>query len=472
MHRKLNFTEKEDIAKFITDNDIRILNLSHIPEDGRLKTLSSSTRDIERIREMLDFGERVDGSSLFSSIEPGKSDIYIIPRTDGAFINPFATLPTLNILCDYLDEKGKPLDVSPRNVLSRAEKKLHSSKGIALKALAELEFYVVAKQQTETLFPQPPDRNYHQTTPFAMFEDLRNEAMATLDIMGIPSKYGHSEVGRVSNGNYALMEQHEIELTAQDLPKMADTIAVAKWAIRNVCARHGVSVSFSPKVDLDHAGTGMHIHYCALRNGKNIIAQRDGTPSNEALQMIGGILKLAPSLTAFGNPTPVSYLRLLASKESPMYICWGAGNRSALVRVPLWWTFRSDVETGRNLRQTLEYRGSDALANQYLLLAALTVAAHFGLENSKEALKTARRLQVGSDNQSKRIRPLPTSCSESADSLEKDRQFYESEAVFPRKLIDKTIGKLRTYGDANLWKKIKGKPRMMQKILGQYLQDG
>jgi len=135
----------EDAARLISEKGIKILNLVHIPEDGRLKTLSFSALDKERIREVLNLGERVDGSSLFSFIEPGKSDIYIRPRVGKAFVNPFASLPTLSVLCDYLGDGGEPLDVAPQTVLAKAEKKLCSSAGVTLNALAELEFYIVSK---------------------------------------------------------------------------------------------------------------------------------------------------------------------------------------------------------------------------------------------------------------------------------------------------------------------------------------
>jgi glutamine synthetase len=64
-------------------------------------------------------------------------------------------------LCGYLDENGKPLNVAPENVLVRAEEKLRSSSGIVLKALAELEFYIIAGHQSEALFPSSPENNYH-----------------------------------------------------------------------------------------------------------------------------------------------------------------------------------------------------------------------------------------------------------------------------------------------------------------------
>ncbi|MEM3824405.1 MAG: glutamine synthetase beta-grasp domain-containing protein, partial [Candidatus Bathyarchaeia archaeon] len=141
MQGMLNFAEKEEIVNFVSEKGIKILNLCHIPEDGRLKTLSFSATDKHRVYEILEFGERVDGSSLFSFIDPGKSDVYIMPQLNRVFINPFSQIPTLNILCDYLDENGKLLEVSPKSVLVRAEEKLRSSAWVTLKALAELEFY-------------------------------------------------------------------------------------------------------------------------------------------------------------------------------------------------------------------------------------------------------------------------------------------------------------------------------------------
>lgn len=202
----------------------------------------------------MEFGERVDGSSLFSFIEPGKSDIYITPKLNRAFINPFSQIPTLNILCDYLDENGKLLEVSPKSVLIRAEEKLRSSTGIVLKALAELEFYILSTQNNQILFPCAPDKNYHESTPFTKFEDLRNEILAVLADIGIATKYGHSEVGKVLTEDGVLMEQHEIELMPQNLVEMAETIAIAKWIIRNICAKYGVSASFSPKIFLHFYG--------------------------------------------------------------------------------------------------------------------------------------------------------------------------------------------------------------------------
>ncbi len=463
---------KENVLKLISQNNIRILNLCHIPEDGRLKTLSFAATDTGNVEEILELGERVDGSSLFSFLKPGRSDIYIMPQLEKAFINPFSPIPTLNIMCVYLDAVGKPLEAAPQNALARAEHKLFSSRRIVLKALAELEFYVISKQETELLFPGDPDRNYHDSAPFTRFEDVRNEILATLSNIGIATKYGHSEVGRIEEKNGEFFEQQEIELATQDLSGMAESVCISKWIVRNVCARHGLSVSFAPKIAIDHAGTGMHIHICALRNRKNLVANSDGTLSIEAMKMMGGILKFAPSLSAFANPSPISYLRFIARKESPMHICWSERNRLALIRLPLW---RSPGEKSRGADkcgETFEYRAPDAFANPYMLLAGITVAASYGLNNPREALKIAKDLHIKGSAEKKLLKTLPLSCSESADNLSRDRQLYESKGVFSPTLIARTIESLKSYKDKNLWQKLANKPEETEKMLKQYRHYG
>lgn len=471
MQATVGFTEKEDILRFIAKNGTQMLNLCHIPEDGRLKTLSFAATEKERVEEILDRGERVDGSSLFSFLEPGRSDIYISPNLDRVFINPFSQLPTLNVMCEYLDADGKPLNIAPQNVLARAEARLLSS-GIVLKALAELEFYVISKQDSEPLFQGLQDGNYHDSAPFTRFEDLRNEILLVLSHIGIATKYGHSEVGRIPNTNGEFMEQQEIELSAQNLPRMAESIAVAKWAIRNICARREVSVSFIPKIALKHAGTGMHLHLCAFRGGKNIVSHRDGSLSKDARIMIGGILRFAPSLSAFANPTPVSYLRFIARKESPMHICWSSRNRLALIRIPLWPRIRKGARAKNENGETFEYRAPDAFANSYLLLAGLATAVSYGLRNPKEALKTAEDLHLDNHGGKRQLATLPLSCSEAAHNLQRDRQLYEAHNVFPRRLIDKTVESLESYADKNLWRELRDKPDETEKLLKQYRHYG
>jgi len=254
---------------------------------------------------------------------------------------------------------------------------------------------------------------------------------------------------------------------------MAETVTIAKWIIRNTCTRHGAYVSFSPKPALEHAGNGLHIHVYGLKKDKNIITDFKGNLTIEAKQMIGGILEFAPSLTAFGNTTPVSYLRFISRKESPEYICWGTRNRLALIRIPLWWSFRKDIKGTGSHARTFEFRAPDPSANTYLLLAGIALAVEYGLKNPKKAVKIAEDLNAEKIvKRNRKHKVLPLSCSESAKNLKRDRSYYEADSVFPKRVTDGIIIKLESYKDGNLQKKLANNPEKIEELLLHYLNCG
>ena len=78
---------KADIISFIQQNDIRMVNFMYPAGDGRLKTLNFVINNQAYLEAILTCGERVDGSSLFSFIEAGSSDLYVIPRFRTAFVD-------------------------------------------------------------------------------------------------------------------------------------------------------------------------------------------------------------------------------------------------------------------------------------------------------------------------------------------------------------------------------------------------
>ena len=81
---------KDDIIRFCEESEIEMVNFRYIAEDGRLKTLNFVITSKEHLETILTQGERVDGSSLFSFIEAGSSDLYVVPRYRTAFVNPFS----------------------------------------------------------------------------------------------------------------------------------------------------------------------------------------------------------------------------------------------------------------------------------------------------------------------------------------------------------------------------------------------
>ena len=184
---------KEDIINFITANDIRVVNFRYIAGDGRLKTLNFPVSSLQYLDLILSFGERVDGSSLFSYIEAGSSDLYVIPRFSTAYIDPFAEIPTLGMLCSYFTKDGLPLESSPEYTLRKAHEEFKKTTGYTFEAMGELEFYVI--YDDDNCFPSENQRGYHESTPFTKVEAFRTEAMKLISQVGGNIKYAHSEVG-------------------------------------------------------------------------------------------------------------------------------------------------------------------------------------------------------------------------------------------------------------------------------------
>ncbi len=473
---------KQGLMKFIEKSNIQMLNFRYAAGDGRLKTLNFIITSRPQVDRILSAGERVDGSSLFSYIDAASSDLYVVPRYRTAFVNPFARAPTVDILCSYYTKEGTPVPSAPEHILRKAHRSLTQATGLTLDAMGELEFYVMFDSQHA--YPTPAQKGYQESAPFCKWEQLRCEAMQAIARAGGQIKYGHSEVGNIS-GEDREMEQHEIEFSPVALEEAADQIAIAKWMLRMIGHKYGVTISLAPKIMVGHAGSGLHIHSKLMKNGKNVMIE-SGKLSEAARRMIAGYLTLAPSLTSFANTVPTSYLRLVPHQEAPTNICWGDRNRSVLVRVPLGWLGVNDMvrhanpnETGDlpdySDSQTVEFRCPDGSANVYLLLAGLAVAARHGFEMS-DAPEVADRLYVDVNIFSKehkkvqaKLPQLPDSCYESAQRLLEQRSIYEKDDVLPPGVIDEIGKTLQSYDDKGLSERFYGKGIEIRRLVNEYL---
>jgi len=455
---------RKDLLEYCSKEKVEVLNFHYCGWDGRLKTLNFVIRDQEQLETILQAGERVDGSSLFPFIEAGKSDLYVIPRYKTAFRNPFSEVPTVDVLCDFFDRDGKPFESSPRHILANAAKALKETTGLEMHAMGELEYYVIA--DSDPLYRVADQRGYHESAPFDKFGEFRVEAMRLLTKAGCLIKYGHSEVGNFTMDGKDYV-QNEIEFLPTYIEDAADQLVIAKWIMRQLAWKKGVTLSFAPKITAGKAGSGMHIHCKFLKDGKSVMV-KDGELTDICKKAIAGFMDLGTSLPAFGNPHPLSFMRLVPNQEAPTSLCWSFSNRSALVRVPLGWTSNTDMSAKANPLETVderdfsekatfEWRASDAFADTYLLLAALCVAARHGLE-MPDALERAEKTYVGlgvniHDKANKQIHDsleqLPASCADAADELEKDRAVYTALGVFSDALVDYLEKCLKSFeGDA------------------------
>lgn len=476
---------KDDIIRFIIDNGIEMVNFMYPADDGRLKTLNFVINDLNYLETILSLGERVDGSSLFPFISAGSSDLYVLPRFRTAFVDPFAEIPTVTMLCSFFDKDGNALDSAPEHTLHKACDEFRRVTGMEFEAMGELEYYVISPSSDD--FPATDQRGYHESEPFAKYNDFRTLCMNYIARTGGRIKYGHSEVGNftLDGLNY---EQNEIEFLPVAAEDAADQLMLAKWVIRNLAARYGYNVTFAPKITTGKAGSGLHVHMRITRDGRNMVLDADRRLSDTARRAIAGLMTLAPAITAFGNANPTSYFRLVPHQEAPTNVCWGDRNRSVLVRVPLGWTSLTDMCAVANpgsdasgvdatQKQTFEIRSADGSANIYTLLAALAVAARHGFE-MPDALEVAERTYVdvnihSAENADKlaRLACLPVDCAQSADCLEAAREVFERGGVFSPGMIDSTMRRLRAYDSAEAHEALRD-DALMQTLVTRYFHCG
>lgn len=474
---------RDDIMAFVVDNDIQMVNFMYPAADGRLKTLNFVVNDLRYLETILSLGERVDGSSLFPFISAGSSDLYVVPRYRTAFVDPFADIPTVTMLCSFCDKDGKPLDSSPENTLRKACREFTATTGLRFQAMGELEYYVIDEDTHR--FPATDQKGYHESAPFVKYNDFRTLCMLYIARTGGQIKYGHSEVGNFTLDG-TVYEQNEIEFLPVDAEDAADQLMLAKWVIRNLAFREGYDVTFAPKISVGKAGSGMHIHMRMVdADGRNHMLDDNRRISDEARKAIAGLMVLAPALTAFGNTNPTSYFRLVPHQEAPTNVCWGDRNRSVLVRVPLGWTSRADMCAAVNpgqtspadvdptAKQTVEIRSADGSADIYQLLAGLAVALRYGFE-LENALEIAESTYVDVNIHDPRnaakletLRSLPVDCAGSADQLLKVRDIFESKGVFTPGMIDGIISHLRSF-DPEEASAAKEDPVKMQRMVEKY----
>jgi glutamine synthetase len=247
-----------------------------------------------------------------------------------------------------------------------------------------------------------------------------------LEASGLIVERAHHEVGTAG--------QAEINYRFDELLKAADDVMKFKYIIKNVAWRNGKSATFMPKPIFGDNGSGMHCHQSIWNEGEPLFYDETGYAglSDTARHYIGGILKHAPSLLAFTNPTVNSYHRLVPGFEAPVSLVYSQRNRSACVRIPI---------TGSNPKaKRIEFRCPDPSANPYLAFSALLLAGLDGIQNKMEPPEPIDKdiYELPPDEMAD-IDQVPTSLNAVLDSLEADHDFLTVGNVFTPDLIETWI---------------------------------
>lgn len=443
-------TPKEVLA-LCREKDVKAVDFRFMDFPGLWQHFTIPVDQLEE--DTFEDGLGFDGSSIRGWKAINESDMLVMPQPETAFIDPFTQMTTLAMVCNIQDPiTREDYSRDPRNVARKAVNYLRSS-GIADIAYfgPEAEFFIfddVRFDQTanEGFYfvdsiegqwnrgrEEGPNlgyklrhkEGYFPVPPADQMMDLRNEMMQTMVECGLTVECQHHEVGTAG--------QAEIDLKFQELVHMADQMLLYKYIIKNTAKKHGKTVTFMPKPVFSDNGSGMHTHMSLWKDGEPLFAGGSYAGlSDTALHAIGGLLRHAPSVLAFTNPTTNSYKRLVPGYEAPVNLAYSQRNRSAACRIPMY--------SPSPKAKRIEFRCPDASCNPYLAFSAMLMAAIDGIQNKIDPGDPLDKdIYDLSPEEAAEVPTTPASLGESLAALERDHEFLLLGDVFTKDVVQTWI---------------------------------
>ena len=451
------FQSFEELLKYVKDEGVEMIDIRFCDLPGIMQhfTVPVSSFDESVATDGLAF----DGSSIRGFQAINESDMALFPDPTTAYIDPFRRAKTLALNFFIHDPiSGEAYSRDPRNIARKALAYL-STTGIADTAFfaPEAEFYIFdsvrystgpnegyfhidseegwwnsGKEGDNRGYKTRFKGGYFPVAPYDHYGDLRDDMVKKLENVDLLVERAHHEVGTAG--------QAEINYRFDTLLKAADDVMKFKYIIKNTAWHAGKSVTFMPKPIFGDNGSGMHVHQSLWKDGDPLFYSETGYGglSDMARWYIGGILKHAPSLLAFTNPTVNSYHRLVPGYEAPISLVYSSRNRSASVRIPI---------TGSNPKaKRVETRFPDPSANPYLAFSALMLAGVDGIKNKIEpAAPIDKDIYELPPDEMAEIEQVPTSLGAVLDALEADHDYLTVGNVFTPDLIETWISYKREH---------------------------
>ncbi len=441
----------KDVLELMKKEGVEIVDLRFMDFPGIAQHFSVPAGEIDE--DSFTEGLGFDGSSIRGWQAINESDMIVRPVPESAFIDPFSQYKTLVMICNIGDPiTGEDYTRDPRNIARKAENYVkETGLGDTVFFGPEAEFFVFedirfdqnehsgyyfldstegrwnsGREENPNLGYKPRYKEgYFPVPPSDSLQDLRTEMVLTMMNMGIPVEAHHHEV--------ATGGQCEIDMRFAPMVQMSDAMTKYKYVIKNVARRYNKTVTFMPKPVFNDNGSGMHVHMSIWKDGKNqFFGDGYAGLSEMALYAIGGLLKHAPAVLAFTNPTTNSYKRLVPGFEAPVNLAYSRRNRSAAVRIPMY----SNSEKAKRF----EFRCPDPSSNPYLAFSAMLMAAIDGIQNKIHPGEPLdRNIYDLSPEEAAGVPKTPGSLRGALEALQADHEFLLRGDVFTEDVIETWI---------------------------------
>lgn len=273
------------------------------------------------------------------------------------------------MLGDLVNTDGSPWDCCPRTFLRDAVRELEDETGLKVLSSFEHEFMIRDEDRV-------PGRKPFTLEALLTYEPMGSRVLEALREAGLEPEMWLPEFGD---------RQWEVTLAPAEAVVAADRAILLREIVRNVVREEGYEASFSPILEENGGGNGVHIHLSLRDREGNPVTydpSRPGGLSEVAGSFAAGILTHAVGLQALTASSGISYERLAPGRWSVGGVYLGENNREALLRVcPLFDTPGADHAKQFNL----EYRGADVTANPWIALGVLVRAGLEGIRRGLEA---------------------------------------------------------------------------------------
>ncbi|MBI1621090.1 glutamine synthetase family protein [Aquamicrobium zhengzhouense] len=314
-----------------------------------------------------------DGNGFVYPEDDG--DLKLMPDLTTLSVVPWETDPTAQVICDLVNQDGRFVEFTPRNVLRRVVE-AYAQRGLKPVVAPEIEFYLVRKNPDPDYPLEPPVGRSGRAIGGGQGYSIAgvNEFDELIDDIYHFSEGQGLEIDTLIHEEGA--GQLEINLRHGDPIELADQVFMFKRTIREAALKHGTYATFMAKPIQGQPGSAMHIHQSIvdIKTGQNIFTGEDGEETEAFRHFLGGMQRHVPGALIMLAPYVNSYRRLTQAASAPVNTKWGYDNRTVAFRVP-----RSDPAARR-----VENRIPSSDANPYLALAASLACGLIGMVQKEE----------------------------------------------------------------------------------------
>lgn len=410
-------------AGAIDDPDVDLVRLLFVTQSGavRAHTVAGEKAEaavaggvpVSKLVQAYDAFGRRDKDGRFDAA----GEVVLRPDPDTVRSLPYAER-TAAMLCDVETLDGDPWAVDARSSLRSLVRELEAA-GLSPEVAFESEFHLFEPSADGS--PEPVgQRGAYLTESTRETHDTVIAAVDALEAQGLDVEKYYPEY---APGKHEIVTAHRPGLRA------ADEHVLLRETIGSVARRDGYRATFLPR-PFGTATNGCHVHVSLWGDGNAFYDSDANGLSRTGRQFVAGVLDHAPALVALTAATANSYARLRPQYGAAAFVCWGRGNREALVRVP--GTVGSDASGATRI----EFRAADNTANPYLALLGLLAAGRDGIDRDLEPPDPVA-VDPGTFTEDERtdrgIERLPRTLGDALDALEDDDLLRE---ILGRELIE------------------------------------